>query len=252
MKYFIATFILLVTILSGCDTYKESFAKAHIPATEDLAGVIDMATVSIGTLPWIGKEWRRVYQEGDPSFRIGYPWDQDYPHENVIQDMLGVRLAVTPDTRGAVLYSNFTVKYAKIQVLAKLPNVDGVWSGIWLYNDLPELDIIEHCGQWKDMVTVTHHWGYEYEDGRKKMTHANERENKDFAPGDGYYWYEVDWTPYSVTYSINGVVTRVMTEGVPSQDMHIIFSIGYGDYCGSTGVTETGQLIIKEIKITQN
>ena len=204
-----------------------------------------MSGVTIGNLPYISKEWNRIYQKGtDPEFKPGLPWDDkgEYSPDNVIQTADGIQVIARKEegigTYGA-LWSNFTIKYGIIRAKIKLPFVKGSWTAFWTFNGLPESDIFEHCGDWHNRVTSTHHWGYDYNNNEppepnygKKSTTNNERVNRKFRPAQRYYIYEIEITPYKMIWRINGRKVRVMKKGI-SNTTHILLTSVKGSYCGS-------------------
>jgi len=259
----ISIILLVSAAITACKSYKQSFRKKQIASTpvyeqkyerdhtESKFITYDASNITIGNLEWKGKYWDKIYEYGkDPMFRYSYPWDQEeYPEENIrITDSCIEIWARTDGTKG-VLFSNFKFKYGIVKALVKLPDVDGAWSAFWLFRGMPELDIFEHCGQWENQVSVTHHWGYTYERGMKKTTYGNVRFNEAFEPTKKYYVYEVEVTPYEVIYRINGIVTQVMTEGVPSHEQHIILNVTTGDYCENIALKEDAVMKVKWIKV---
>lgn len=218
----------------------------------------DMKKITIGDMPW-KKGWQKNWVQGkDPDFRDSLPWDANISSpDNIIKTNEGITL-VQPkekDAKSAYLVSNFTIKYGTIRAMIKCPTAKGVWSAFWLFgnNGMPECDIMEHCGGWKNEVAVTHHWGVDYgEQYGKKSTLHNTRYNKGFTPRDGYYLYEVELSPYRVLYRINGVTVRTVKKGVPSGDNMIIFDVVKGNYCGTTpnqAIEKDGEMKIKYIEI---
>jgi len=251
--------VILLLGLNSCKTYKQSFKSKEIVTTPDYLKVhfeskfttYDASNITIGNLEWKGQIWDKKYEYGkDPMFRYNYPWDQkEFIRDNINLTDSCIEIKAKPDGTKGVLFSNFKFKYGIVRAMIKLPNSEGAWSAFWLFNGMPELDIFEHCGQWKNQVTVTHHWGYEYEKGMKKSTLHNERFNKSFSPTEQYYIYEVEVTPYEVIYRINGEVTRIMTEGVPSHEQHIILGVTTGEYCDDIPLKEDAVMKIKWIKV---
>lgn len=201
--------------------------------------LIDSSNITIGNMPW-KPGWNKDFEWGlDPHFRWNKPYSQDTSSlENIaVEDgRIVMTLPKESNSKEAVLFSNFTIKYGTVRALVKLPKIKGAWSAFWLFgtNGMPEHDIFEHCGGWENKVSVTHHWGYDYNGVKgKKATRWNARENKNFTPREGYYLYEVELTPYKTTYSINGVKVRTMKQGLSSGENTVIFGVGKGDYCNS-------------------
>ena len=235
-------------IINNIISFKEkmSFRKEIIPSLESALNRIPkgdmmhyiMATVNIGQLEW-QSGWQKDYKPYvDPPFRVGVPWDVDDTSENnIIQQPTHMDIITRKEAgRGndGILYSNWTIKYGTIQVLAKLSDIQGAFSAIWLYgkDGLPEFDF-EHCGQWNNQVTATGHWGYDYDYYGKKSTLHNERKNRKFYPTDEYHLYEIELSPYETIWRINGLDVRRTKEGANAGKQHLILSIGKVEYCGS-------------------
>jgi beta-glucanase (GH16 family) len=252
-------FLIIISGVTACKTYKQSFKKKDISIqmtdarshAESKFTTYDASNLTIGNLEWKGSSWDKKYEYGkDPMFRYSFPWDQEeFSQENIHLTDSCIEIWAKTDGTEGVLFSNFKIKYGIVKALVKLPNVEGAWSAFWLFRGMPELDIFEHCGQWKNQVSVTHHWGYSYEKGMKKSTLNNERYNKSFKPTEQYYVYEVEVTPYEVIYRINGEVTRIMTEGIPSHEQHIILNVSTGDYCGDIPLKKDAVMKVKWIKV---
>ena len=255
------TVVLLVISVIACKSYKQSFKKKEISSTQKSERshveanfkTYDATNITIGNLAWNGRSWDKKYEiDKDPMFRYSYPWDQEgFLRENVHLTDSCIEIWARKEGTAGVLFSNFKIKYGIVKALVKLPDVKGAWSAFWLFRGMPELDIFEHCGQWKNQVSVTHHWGYSYKKGMKKSTLQNERYNESFKPTEEYYVYEVEVTPYEVIYRINGEVTRVMTEGIPSHEQHIILNVTTGDYCNDIPLKEDAVMKVKWIKVLE-
>lgn len=255
--------LLLILMLPGifsCKSYKQTFKKKDVAASmkiderahaESKFTTYDASNITIGNLEWKGSAWDKKYEYGkDPMFRYSFPWDQEkFKSENIHLTDSCIEIWARKDGSEGVLFSNFKIKYGIVRAKVKLPDVEGAWSAFWLFRGMPELDIFEHCGQWKNQVTVTHHWGYAYEKGMKKSTLQNERFSESFNPTEEYNIYEVEVTPYEVIYRINGIVTRVMTEGIPSHELHIILNVATGDYCENIPLKEDAVMKVKWIKV---
>jgi len=200
----------------------------------------NMKDVEIGNLEW-KSGYNKIFDPAtDPPFRDSKPWDTDHSSpENITQTDECLLLTKPRDanSKDAYLYSNFTFKYGTVRALIKLPNIRGAWSAFWLFgnNEMPEHDILEHCGHKEHEVSVTHHWGYDYSGiyGKKSTLH-NERYNKNFNPTENYYLYEVEIGPYKTVYRINGVIVRTVKKGLGSADQHILLDVTRGEYCNSS------------------
>ena len=211
--------------------------------------------VTFGNMPY-KKGWVKDYTSTDPMFRKSIKWfpSTNYSDKNVtvLDGTINIHCPSDGMTEGAMV-SNFTFKYGTVRALIKAPNVKGVWSAFWLFdeNGMPEHDF-EFCGQEKHTVNVTHHWGITYDDNNKKSTLHNARRNKNFNPTTEYNMYEIEKLPYKVTYKINGVVVKVMRKGISSGNSRLLFTAGTGIYCGSEKnqpLNKNGIMSIKSIEL---
>lgn len=235
---------------------KENFKGFLIPSLREALKrkpkgdliILDMSTVSIGNLPWKNEHWKKIFEPGkDPMFKPSLPWDNSYDPKNIQQTSIGISISSDKLTRGCI-YSNWSIKYGVVQVLAKFPFVEGAWSAIWLFGGLPEFDF-EHCGCWDHQVTATQHWGYDYgEHYGKRQTQYNERRNECFSPTEQFYLYEIELTPYDTIWRINGLPVRHTKKGANSSDQHLIVSTGFGNYCKGS-LKEEAILQVKQIRI---
>jgi len=185
--------------------------------------------------------WVKEYNPKDPLFQSGRGYDpnlSDPKNIKIFQDKIELTQP-KDEEKDAFIQSNFTFKHGTVRAIIKLPKVKGAWSAFWLFgeNGMPEHDILEQCGDWENKVSVTHHWGYDYNNvpnpRGKKMTRNNKRYNKNFRPTEDYYLYEVELSPYKVVYRINGIKVRTMKKGVSSSQQRVIFSVTKGNYCQS-------------------
>lgn len=210
-----------------------------------------MADIEIGNKKdWI-EGYQKDYVEGyDPPFRSGLPWDNDsFDPDNIIQVSGDYMMLIKKpeDLKGALIYSNFTIKYGTVRALVKLPVVEGLMSAFWLFDGLPEMDIFEHYGK-RRAFNCTHHWGYDYgEKYGKKSTLHNERYNRRLDFQTQWYVFEIELSPYFVTYKINGVTVKRLTRHLSNREQHVILDItkdlDYDSY------DETGKLFVKKIEI---
>jgi hypothetical protein len=189
-----------------------------------------LGDITIGEREWREKYGYANYRVNEhPPFMSGVPWNRESSSgNNLVQTDHGIQLIQPKEggSVGAVLYSNFTIKYGTVQALIKFPDVENVLSAFWLYgeNEMPEMDIVEHKGK-NNEFSCTQHWGYNYHDKNKRSTLHNERRNKKLRLTERYYLYEVELTPYCTIYRINGITHRKVTKGVSSGNNHVILSI---------------------------
>ncbi len=139
-------------------------------------------------------------------------------------------LAITarPDTSGASCWygscrytsarlftaNKATVRYGRVEARMKLPVGKGVWPAFWMMGanyktvkspDCGEIDIVELIGDKPQRVWGTVH-GPGFTGVGKKFDLAG---SKTFA--DDFHTFAVDWTPTSVTFSVDGTAYHQVT-----------------------------------------
>ncbi|XP_060533796.1 beta-1,3-glucan-binding protein-like [Cylas formicarius] len=117
---------------------------------------------------------------------------------------------------------SFYFKYGRVEINAKIPSGDWLWSAIWMlprynrYGDWPasgEIDILESRGN-KNLVLngvnigtqqvgSTLHWGPNYNYNRYPQTHYEK--NSDQGYDTDFHKYQVEWTPDKIAFSVDGV-----------------------------------------------
>ena len=237
-------------------SYEKYLKNERIPDGDRT--IITPENITIGNMPW-QEGWNKNYVEGeDPMFRDNLPYDQQGASSDnitITQDEIIMTKPKEAESKDAYLYSNFTIKYGTVRALLKTPNVDGIWSAFWLFgtDGMPEHDMIEHCGQWKNETACTHHWGYDYNGVKgKKSTLWNGRKNKKFKPSEDFNLYEVELGPYKTVYRLNGKIIRTMKHSLSSGLNRIIFDVTKGSYCGTDpkqAVDADGVMSVKSIEI---
>lgn len=148
-------------------------------------------------------------------------------------------------------------RYGKIEVSAKLPNVLGSWSAIWMlptvsqYGTWPrsgEIDIMEYVVQDKDIIHGTVHTSkYNHLDGTQQGF------SKPVANvSDTFNTYTIEWLPDQIRFYINDVFVHRFMPGLylncPTSQhwpfdipFHIILNIAVGgNWGGARGVAEEG------------
>ncbi|ESZ98948.1 hypothetical protein SBOR_0606 [Sclerotinia borealis F-4128] len=118
-----------------------------------------------------------------------------------------------------------TIKYGKVEVVAKLPKGDWLWPAIWMlpvedtYGEWPEsgeIDIIESRGNnytyslgGNNFVSSSLHWGPdEASDAYKTTTNVRAALHSEF--GDEFHLYGLEWTEKYVFAYVDNTLRQVM------------------------------------------
>lgn len=129
-------------------------------------------------------------------------------------------------------YDSFQFTYGYVETRAKLPFGKGFWSAFWLLNafyvDLrPEIDIMEHIGDDRDVVFHTYH--YYDAAGELRSTESMETAGVDFS--SEFHTYGVEWRPGTLIFYVDGEEQRRVSDpNVSAQDMYIILNTAVGGW----------------------
>lgn len=95
----------------------------------------------------------------------------------------------------------FEQKYGYFEIGCKVPKGAGLWPAFWLYDGLPEIDIMEIGGSKTNRLRVAYHYGKSYKGGE-----LISQGNKLYIPDASkrYHTYGVDWEPNKLTYYFDG------------------------------------------------
>lgn len=119
-------------------------------------------------------------------------------------------------------YPGFRFEYGYVKVVARLPFKPGLWSALWLaaanLKWPPEIDMIEYWGRRTRSAGV-----YLHPDDGIRITAYPAVPNLSL----GWHTFALDWTPYQLTWSIDGQVVLTTSHQVPHQPMYFIADLAY-------------------------
>ncbi|SNS33713.1 Glycosyl hydrolases family 16 [Noviherbaspirillum humi] len=101
------------------------------------------------------------------------------------------------------------LRFARIEVRARIPAGLGVWPAIWLLGIAPgqygEIDFMEHVGKHPDTMFATIHYG-------SRAARRKQRSTWRILPGLAGQWhsYQLEWTPDRIAVAIDGQPLLVM------------------------------------------
>ncbi|KAK2594927.1 hypothetical protein QQS21_007375 [Conoideocrella luteorostrata] len=118
-----------------------------------------------------------------------------------------------------------SIRYGKVEVVAKLPKGDWIWPAIWMmpedsvYGNWPrsgEIDIMESRGNSRDYSEGgrnyyygTLHWGPTAEkDSFWRTTQAKMLRRGDYS--NGFHTYGIQWTPNYIYFYIDGRIHQIL------------------------------------------
>jgi beta-glucanase (GH16 family) len=121
-------------------------------------------------------------------------------------------------------------KYGRIEAKIKINYTKPVDYHFWMASqmNLPHVDILKVAGK-KSKVNMANLYG------NITAKKAPEKKTGEFSGLDvtqDFFIYTLEWTKEKLTWKINGVVVNEQTQGVPQEEMYLVFS------CGITGKTD--------------
>lgn len=120
----------------------------------------------------------------------------------------------------------FSFLYGKVEIRAMLPGTKGLWPAIWMLPDdgswPPELDIMESIGSDPHRIYMTNHWG----DPQNPAQSQSDYSGPDFTAG--FHTFALEWEPGRLTWLVDGVERKVMTDHVPTKPMYLRLNTSVG------------------------
>jgi beta-glucanase (GH16 family) len=137
-------------------------------------------------------------------------------------------------------WGKFSLLHGRIEVRARLPVGNGLWSAHWLMPQdgtwPPEIDIIEAYGDRPNTVYLSNHWltllklmfGVDYV---RNVTYAqNSFSGPDFSAG--FHVFAIEWTPGEIRWFVDGVERARSRRGAPKKTLYLILgtTVGAGEW----------------------
>lgn len=145
--------------------------------------------------------------------------------------------------------NSFVQTYGYFEMKATLPNTPGAWPAFWMLplnpHGLPtELDVLEALGRDVDQS----HWGFHSATPLNQGYWAN---TANLTAGD--HTFGVEWTPYTLTYFVDGVeIGQVATPSDMNTAMYIIVNLAMGgSWAGNADSSAIAQMSIDYVKAYQ-
>ncbi len=128
----------------------------------------------------------------------------------------------------------FEQLYGYFEIRCKVPKGAGFWPAFWLYNGLPEIDIMEMGGSKTKYLRSAYHYGDSY--SAKDITSQGIKVRIPDA-SKNYHTYGVDWEPNKLTYYFDGYpIWVVKSDFVCDKPRFIIINLAIS-YPGVFGET---------------
>jgi hypothetical protein len=124
-------------------------------------------------------------------------------------------------TTGLISTANrFKQKYGRFEAKIKVNYSKPVNYNFWMASDkmLPHVDILK-LDKKKTKVDMAHHYGEVSKTPEKKTA-----EYKGLDVSQDFFIYTFEWTREKMTWKINGVVVNEQTQGIPKEEMYLVFS----------------------------
>ncbi len=118
--------------------------------------------------------------------------------------------------------NRFQQKYGRFEAKIKVNYSKPVNYNFWMASDkmLPHVDILK-LDKKKTRVDMAHHYG-EVSEAKKPEKKTAEYTGLDVS--QDFFIYTFEWTKDKMTWKINGIVVNEQTQGIPKEEMYLVFS----------------------------
>jgi beta-glucanase (GH16 family) len=176
------------------------------------------------------KKW--AYDLGDLNVNHELEWYTDSPSNVRLNGSGQLEIVARKETveehaytSGRILTrSHYTTKYGRIEARIKIPGGQGIWPAFWMLGDdiasvgwpnSGEVDIMENIGREPAVNHGSMHGpGYSGADGLTGMVSLPSG-----ALSDAYHDYAIEWSPYAITWFLDGTAYETQKRGSqPAQD----------------------------------
>jgi beta-glucanase (GH16 family) len=150
------------------------------------------------------------------------------------------------DCRSGMVTSHpgFNFEYGYIQVVARIPSNDGLWSAFWLaasnYQWPPEMDMIEEWGDGFYAGSFFHAYP------RTVSTHRGLI--LPYVRATGWHTFALSWTKRQLTFFMDGKVTLVVRSRIPHLKMYLIADLADFEPIGGANQC-SGTMFIKSVEV---
>lgn len=150
------------------------------------------------------------------------------------------------DCRSGMVTSHpgFNFEYGYVQVEARIPPSNGLWSAFWLaasnYQWPPEMDMIEEWGDGFHAGSFFHAYPHSVPSYKGLIM--------PYVRATGWHTFALSWTKHQLTFFMDGKVTLIVHSRIPQMKMYLIADLA--DYLPIGGTNEcSGTMYIKSIEV---
>lgn len=141
-------------------------------------------------------------------------------------------------------YPSFRFKYGYVQIVARIPYSYGLWPALWLaaanLRWPPEIDIMEHWGDFPNFDQFFHPVGHSQFSGKA-------------FPGNmsvGWHSFSLLWSPSKLVWFIDGRERMIINQYIPNIRMYLIADLAESDPVQANHGCD-GTMLIRSVKIWQ-
>lgn len=174
------------------------------------------------------KIWKSVRRSDNYNEELQYysPHNITIKNGNLVISARKSKSGVYEFTSGLIeSRRSLKIKYGRIEVRAKFPVGNGLFSAIWLSpvseEYLPEIDIMEVLGQEPRKIWVVNHYKRNGEKFRSYSYHYI----KDI---DEFHLYSINWNKDEISWYIDNELVHITKRGISQQEMCLIINLAVG------------------------
>ena len=141
-------------------------------------------------------------------------------------------------------FPGYSFQYGYIQVVARLPQAQGLWTALWLAATNkewpPEIDILEHWDNSDKYYQYYHPAGAPREDTFETLGNLS----------NSWHSYGVYWSQSKIIWFIDGRQVMESSRNVPQQPMYFLADVAVDEHVQSLPAS-TATLLIKSVDVWQ-
>nr|MDA3779906.1 glycoside hydrolase family 16 protein [Bacteroidales bacterium] len=120
---------------------------------------------------------------------------------------------------------SFRQKYGLFKAKVRVSKDYPAFHAFWLLGSkkVPEIDVFKYHSKAKNKIQVGNYWGISKNE-KEIEKNISSIIGQDFS--DDYYIYSIEWFPEHITWKVNDIVVYEQREGVPQEEMYIVFNSG--------------------------
>lgn len=241
LKYF--SLMVILNLFSGCNIRAEDPNYEWKLTFEDQFDSFDST------------KWIKLFDNGGRTIwsnkELQWYKDENVKTEGGVLKLIAKKESVygkDPESENQFEYTSgmicssfgFSQAYGKWEIKARFPFAKGFWPAFWLVAKqrpgLPEIDVFEYFGVYKNSISVSQHWGLDYPnypggiyEGKTDPFYYLRHKEIEGNFADEWMVWTFECFPNKMQWKLNGKVVYESTEGIPTTPLYIMANVAVKD-----------------------